>query len=82
MEDEEELSEDAVLKICFSLWMVETAEKNKEKLADNEILVKQIEEMIKQTKKSMDELTEEQRNHVLEVYKRTNDEFNKEYGYE
>ncbi len=81
-EDEEELSDDAVRKICFSLWLVEILEKNKERFSDNEALVIQLAEVVSQTKETMDELTEEQRDHVLEVYKLIYDEFNKEHGYE
>ena len=82
MEDEEELSDDAIRKICFSLWLVELLEKNKEIFSDNHDLVKQLEVVGKETKETMEELTEEQLNIVLEEYKRQNEDFNKEYGYE
>ena len=79
---EVELSEDQITKICFSLWLVEILEKNKEKYSDNEELVKQFEQVVKNTKKTMEELSAEQLDMVLEEYKRQNDDFNKEYGYE
>ncbi len=79
---EVELSDIAIRKICYSLWLIEILEKHKERFSDNEELVKQVEEMGRKAKEVMAELSAEQLDTVLEEYKRSNDEFNKEYGYE
>ena len=79
---EVELSDIAIRKICYSLWFVETMEKNKERFSDNEDLVMQVEEVGRKAIEVMAELSAEQLDTVLEEYKRSNDEFNKEFGYE
>ena len=79
---EVELSEDQITKICFSLWLVEILGKNKEKFSDSEELVKQFEQVERETKETMEELSAEQLDMVLEEYKRQNDSFNEQLAKE